>query len=493
MGNSVFSESTAQFIRQYLGEESYESLLAESNGALMAASPDFAKYSCEYLLADIMARPGLPIRERSMIIISVMIANRYESVSNSHMRWALNVGITQEEVLEIVIQASALGNWPRGGELLDLFERAYPGYLKTVKENPFCKAISQTGLTVREKSLITMGALIARRFGERLQEHMRYALSIGITQNEILETIMQVTPFVGWPSGVDALSTAKEIFGPLTKINVQNGLVTKTQQTGRHIIRQLSGGEENDELFTLIGDVFPDFMNVVTEGHLFGKIWSRPLLSLRDRSILTIAILIAGPTAPYIHLPQCSALKSHMRYAVNAGLTIEEILEVILQSGNYTCWGSGVQATRAAGLIFESEQKEKSPKYSSRELQKKGKHIIEKLHGGEAKDEFYRRIEEVCPDFMKVITEQHLFGEVWSRPGLELRDRCLVALAIFIAGRFGVELKAHIGYALNIGLSREEILEIILHTANYTCWDAGGDAIRASIEIFEAGSSCQYP
>ena len=59
----------------------------------------------------------------------------------------------------------------------------------------------------------------------------------------------------------------------------------------------------------------------------------------------------------------------------------------------------------------------------------------------------------------------------------------LFALAILVARRFGNELKAHMRYALNIGLSRDEILEIILHTANYTCWGAGVEATRAGKEI----------
>jgi 4-carboxymuconolactone decarboxylase len=63
----------------------------------------------------------------------------------------------------------------------------------------------------------------------------------------------------------------------------------------------------------------------------------------------------------------------------------------------------------------------------------------------------------------------------------------MIALAILIARRFGDEMKAHMRYALNVGLSREEILEIILHTANYTCWGAGVDATRTGKDILGAG------
>jgi 4-carboxymuconolactone decarboxylase len=106
---------------------------------------------------------------------------------------------------------------------------------------------------------------------------------------------------------------------------------------------------------------------------------------------------------------------------------------------------------------------------------------------GEDRDELLSLIGKVCPDFLKVITEEHLFGEVWSRPGLDLRERCMITLAILIARRFGDETNAHMCDALNVGFSREEILEFILHTVNYTCWGAGVEAIRAGKDILGAG------
>jgi 4-carboxymuconolactone decarboxylase len=199
---------------------------------------------------------------------------------------------------------------------------------------------------------------------------------------------------------------------------------------------------------------------------------------VRDRCIITIAVLIAFRFG--------NELKTHMRFALNLGISLDEVLEIVMQSANYTCWGAGLEASRAAMEVFTSEQKETHPKYSSSELRERGKNIIRQLRGQDCKDDLLRAIGEVCPDFLKVITTEHLFGEVWSRPGLELRDRCMIALAILVARRFGDELKEHMRYALNIGLSREEILEVILHTANYTCWGAGVEATKAGKEVLIA-------
>ena len=181
--------------------------------------------------------------------------------------------------------------------------------------------------------MVTIGALIARRFNDRLKKHIRFALKLGITKEEILETIIQVTPFTGWPVGVEAIRVAKSTFGSNHEKTRQSRSPSERQKKGQNIIRQLCGGKKKDETFSLIEDVSPDFMKVVTEEHLFGEIWSRSLLSLRDRCMITLAILIAFRLR--------NDLKVHMHYALNVGLSKEEILETIMQSANYTCWGAG--------------------------------------------------------------------------------------------------------------------------------------------------------
>ena len=123
---------------------------------------------------------------------------------------------------------------------------------------------------------------------------------------------------------------------------------------------------------------------------------------------------------------------------------------------------------------------------SNSELQEKGRSIIRQLQGGQDKDDIFSIIGEVYPDFLKVITEEQLFGKVWSRPALSLRERSLITLAILVVSRFHDQLKAHMRYALNVGVSQEEILETIMHVANYTCWGAGVEATKLAKEVFTA-------
>lgn len=88
------------------------------------------------------------------------------------------------------------------------------------------------------------------------------------------------------------------------------------------------------------------------------------------------------------------------------------------------------------------------------------------------------------PDFWKV-TQEHIFGEIWSRPGLALRDRSIITMVALIVLAKPDELKGHMGYALNIGISKEEILEMIMHVAHYAGWPAGVNALRVAKEVFK--------
>jgi 4-carboxymuconolactone decarboxylase len=87
-------------------------------------------------------------------------------------------------------------------------------------------------------------------------------------------------------------------------------------------------------------------------------------------------------------------------------------------------------------------------------------------------------------DFLQV-TVEHLFGDIWSRPGLELRERSLATMAaLAVLGR-EQELKLHMRGALNIGISKEKITELMIHLAHYGGWPVGVGGLRAAREVFE--------
>jgi 4-carboxymuconolactone decarboxylase len=89
-------------------------------------------------------------------------------------------------------------------------------------------------------------------------------------------------------------------------------------------------------------------------------------------------------------------------------------------------------------------------------------------------------------DFMRPFEEvvtRYCFGDTWSRPGLDLKTRSMITLAALVALCRPNQLKTHIRGALKNGVSRDEIREILLHTAVYAGIPCGAEAFNAADEL----------
>ena len=76
------------------------------------------------------------------------------------------------------------------------------------------------------------------------------------------------------------------------------------------------------------------------------------------------------------------------------------------------------------------------------------------------------------------------FGMLWSRPGLALRDRSLVTVAQLAALGKTEELKAHLAGARNLGISQEELVEVLMQTAVYAGVPAANEALKTAAAVF---------
>src|SRR5438132_434179 len=81
-------------------------------------------------------------------------------------------------------------------------------------------------------------------------------------------------------------------------------------------------------------------------------------------------------------------------------------------------------------------------------------------------------------------THERLLGEVWRRPGLSVRDRSLVTLAVLIARSQSVEMPYYLNQALENGVKPSEISEIVTHLAFYSGWGNAMSAVPAAKEVF---------
>ena len=103
---------------------------------------------------------------------------------------------------------------------------------------------------------------------------------------------------------------------------------------------------------------------------------------------------------------------------------------------------------------------------------------------GDKGEQIVERLKELDPDLARYILE-FPFGDIYNRPGLDLKSREIATLAALVAlGNAIPQLKVHIHGALNVGLSRQEIIEIIIQMAVYAGFPAALNAMYAAKEVF---------
>ncbi len=189
-------------------------------------------------------------------------------------------------------------------------------------------------LSKRDRSLITIGVLQAL-VREELAIHVRRGLDNGLTPEEISEIILHVTFYAGWPTGVQASLTAAAAFE-------ERGLA----------LGDLPRAPALDAAVTTPGGLSDAYAAVPRLGALrnsllYGDIWERPLLSKRDRSLLTVAV----NQALYV----TNELRLHIDRALDQnGVTPQELSDVVLHVTFYAGWPAAVNAGRLLTAAFEA-------------------------------------------------------------------------------------------------------------------------------------------
>lgn len=138
--------------------------------------------------------------------------------------------------------------------------------------------------------------------------------------------------------------------------------------------------------------------------------------------------------------------------------------------------GSGLQTVIVNNNLMESNVEES-------ERTKAGRAILEKYiklaPGAPITNDFY------------AITVEHLFGNVWSRDAMSMRDRSVVTIAVLIALGHQEELKTHINGALNIGIDVNLIKELGIHVAHYAGWPNGMMTVRLVDQVLAEREKAQ--
>jgi 4-carboxymuconolactone decarboxylase len=112
---------------------------------------------------------------------------------------------------------------------------------------------------------------------------------------------------------------------------------------------------------------------------------------------------------------------------------------------------------------------------------------------GQAGENIIDSLRDIAPDFARLLIE-FPFGEIYSRPGLDLKTRELAVVAALTAlGNAAPQLKVHIHGALNVGCSEQEIVEVIMQMAVYAGFPAALNGLLAAKEVFAQQGAHVHP
>ncbi|MGA2550293.1 MAG: carboxymuconolactone decarboxylase family protein [Burkholderiaceae bacterium] len=202
------------------------------------------------------------------------------------------------------------------------------------------------------------------------------------------------------------------------------------------------------------------------------ELWKRPGLSPRDRSIVTVAALIARN--------QPDELRAQLVKALDNGVKPSEISEIITHLAFYSGWGNASSAVNVASSVFAQR------KIANDELPLQSPAALPLAEAAETEraSRVQEQFGETAPGVVQYTTDV-LFRDLWLRPGLAPRDRSLVTVSALIASGQVAQIPYHLNRAMDNGLTKEQASEAFTQLAFYAGWPNVFSALPVAKEVFE--------
>jgi len=193
----------------------------------------------------------------------------------------------------------------------------------------------------------------------------------------------------------------------------------------------------------------------LTDEVLFGDVWRRPELSPRDRSLVTISVLIAtGKSA---------VLAGHLGRALNNGVQPSEASGILAHLAIYCGWPSAITALDVYDQVYTAR------KVDTAALRAVSPRLPAPASDAARAETVTRELGAVAPKFAQ-LTNDVVFDDLWRRPDLSLRDRSLVTIAALAAMGDDDLLDFYLRLGIESGLTRTEITEAVTHLGFYAGW-----------------------
>lgn len=244
-------------------------------------------------------------------------------------------------------------------------------------------------------------------------------------------------------------------------------------------------GTNTPSIIHAMKDIAPDLADLAIR-FVYGDLYNRPGLTLRERQLATVAVLaVLGNAKPQ--------LKFHILAALNVGCTPTELIEVMIHLVVYAGFPVGLNGmfTVKEALADKGITPSLPITEPGRSRYQSGWDALLKVDG-HAGEKVIESLRDISPDLGRLIIEFG-FGDVYTREGLRLVDRELVTIAALTAlGTATPQLKVHIHGLFNVGGSQTQLTETIIHVAAYAGFPAAINAMLAAKEVLierEAGHS----
>ena len=180
-------------------------------------------------------------------------------------------------------------------------------------------------LSARDRSIVTVAALIARLQTIGMQHYFPKALESGVSPSELSEIVTHLAFYCGWSNAFTAVEVLQGIFAErgigtdqLPEVSPQYLPFNEEAESKRATQVQANFGETSQGVVDN------------TTKFLFRDLWLRPALAPRDRSLITVAALVAAG--------QVGQIPYHLNRAMDNGLTREQASEVLTHMAFYSGW-----------------------------------------------------------------------------------------------------------------------------------------------------------
>jgi 4-carboxymuconolactone decarboxylase len=369
--------------------------------AAAQTAPDLARLTVEFAYGDIIAREGLALPLRQVVTVAALLGHRNaERQLRYHMVGYLNAGGEARTLVELLFVSIAVLGFPvaihaialvrgifkeRGIEFVPPTPRAdegtdsaHSGYrlMGRMLNNAdathaqwaalsaefahwsmafeYGEIFNRDGLDdrTRQLAIVIMLATAGNRTAQ-LERHIEAALRAGLSQAEMTEAFMQLAVYAGFPTALNAISSASAVFArPLADVTpathqtpVANESRTSRHARGLEVLSQTSRGA-GATVVASFDDLAPDIGHAIV-AHAYGDVFARTAIDLRTRELAACAAFAAVGNQV-----MATPLRVHVQAALNTGATREEITEVLLNLVPHCGYPAVEEALRIAAEVF---------------------------------------------------------------------------------------------------------------------------------------------